>query len=386
MGGSKRRRRPLLFGLTFRLVLIIAAACLFLSYLASYIDPSKFSVPLFFGLFFIPILFLNILLLLIALLGRSKSAWIPLIAVLPTLLFAERFYKLGGGREAAQAQNTVKIETYNVGKFRLSKDNLSPAATLDGIAEQIKKDDPDIVCLQEVYLDSAGAAKRIFPGYPHRTYHFFNHSGGQKSGNLILSKFEIVRGGVLTFRLSTNLALYADIVLGTDTVRVYNNHLESYAISPTALVKRIREKRKNTEDLTEEIMSVHAKVKNTVIRRTGQVESIMSNMRKSPYDAIICGDFNDTPMSYTYFKLSSHSKDTFKESGKGHSATYSMLWPLLRIDYIFIPESFTSIGHKVIRNNLSDHYPVISEFSNSLAQSRPYIIPETVRDSLANSN
>ena len=68
-------------------------------------------------------------------------------------------------------------------------------------------------------------------------------------------------------------------------------------------------------------------------------------------------------MSYTYHKLSYGNKDTFKEAGHGFSATFSLLWPLFRIDYVFIPESFKGVSHNTIRCNYSDHYPVVAEFS-----------------------
>lgn len=359
----KKRRIPLLFGITFRFVLTVAALCLFLSYISSYIDPSRFSAPLFFGLYFIPILAINIILFMIALLGRSKSVWIPLIAILPALLFAERFFKFKSSEETASGSNPIKIETYNVGKFRLSSGGLSATATIDSISRHLGSTDADIICLQEAYLDSTGQAKSIFPGYRYRTYHLIKHTNGKRSGNIILSKYPIANGGVLTFKSSTNLSLFADIVIKNDTLRFYNNHLESYAISPTALIKKIREKRKNSEDVAEEIISVHTKLRNTGIKRSGQVAEVLGHIQKSPYPAVICGDFNDTPMSYTYHKLSYGSLDTFKEAGHGFSATYSMAWPLLRIDYIFIPKNSTALSHKTIKCNFSDHYPVIAEFA-----------------------
>ncbi|MBO7563007.1 MAG: endonuclease/exonuclease/phosphatase family protein [Bacteroidales bacterium] len=361
--GRKRRRVPRFFGITFRLVLIVAAACLFLSYISSYIDPSKFSLPLFFGLYFIPILFVNILLFLIAVLSRSKSAWITVVALLPALLFTERFFRFGSSKKSGAESNAIKIETYNVGRFILSASKQTKAATMDSVVHQIQNSSPDIVCLQEMRLDSIGLANKVFPGYRYRTFHLFGSSKGKRTGNMILSKYEIINGGVLKFKQSTNLSLYADIVINKDTVRVYNNHLESYAISPTALIKRIREKKSKSEEVAEEIINVHTKLKNTVIRRSGQVSSILKNIHKSPYPAIICGDFNDTPMSFTYHKLSYGSLDTFKESGRGFSATYSMLWPLLRIDYIFIPKTFKGFSHQTLKVKHSDHYPVIAEFS-----------------------
>ncbi|HON55375.1 MAG TPA: endonuclease/exonuclease/phosphatase family protein, partial [Bacteroidales bacterium] len=84
------------------------------------------------------------------------------------------------------------------------------------------------------------------------------------------------------------------------------------------------------------------------------------HMSKSEYPAIICGDFNDTPMSYTYHILMKGMKDSFRESGRGFSATYSYLWPMLRIDYILYPEKFWSMSHITQKVPYSDHYPVFS--------------------------
>ncbi|MBR0313864.1 MAG: endonuclease/exonuclease/phosphatase family protein [Bacteroidales bacterium] len=358
---GRRRRVPRFFGITFRLVLIVAGICLLLSYVSSYIDPTKFSIPMFFGLYFIPILAINFLFLVIALLSRSKSAWITLIALLPALLFAERFVRFGGGKE--NGGQKIRIETYNVGLFRLSKNKMTYGQTMDSVYSHIEKSDADIVCLQEVYLDSLQIAKKMLPQYQWRTWHLIPHQKGQRSGNIIFSRFPITNGGLIKFKSSTNLSLYADIVIGEDTVRVYNNHLQSYAISPTALLQKIRTKKTFSEEVGNEIINVHNKFRNSVIQRSHQVNAVLDNIKKSPYPSVVCGDFNDIPMSYTYHKLSYGSKDTFKESGKGFSATFSVLWPLFRIDYIFIPESFNSISHKTIRCNYSDHYPVVAEFA-----------------------
>ena len=358
---GRRRRVPRFFGITFRLVLIVAGICLLLSYVSSYIDPTKFSIPMFFGLYFIPILAINFLFLVIALLSRSKSAWITLIALLPALLFAERFVRFGGRKE--NGGQKIRIETYNVGLFRLSKNKMTYGQTMDSVYSHIEKSDADIVCLQEVSLDSLQIAKKMLPQYQWRTWHLIPHQKGQRSGNIIFSRFPITNGGLIKFKSSTNLSLYADIVIGEDTVRVYNNHLQSYAISPTALLQKIRTKKTFSEEVGNEIINVHNKFRNSVIQRSHQVNAVLDNIKKSPYPSVVCGDFNDIPMSYTYHKLSYGSKDTFKESGKGFSATFSVLWPLFRIDYIFIPESFNSISHKTITCNYSDHYPVVAEFA-----------------------
>lgn len=356
----KERRRPLLLGIVFRAVLLVAALCMLLSYISVYIDPEKFSLLLFFGLYFIPILIINLLLCLVAIGFRSRSAWIPIIILLPSLLYAERFYKIGSSGTIQSEGIKIRAETYNVGMFRSSKKRTGRAETLNLIEGQVRKNDPDIVCLQEVFLDDKKQIDKIFPEYEYRTSHLFPAKNGHFFGNVILSKFRIISDGRIVFRKSTNLSIYADIALYGDTVRVYNNHLESYNISFTSLVKKLAGD--NREVLRNDIIDVHAKVRETMIRRSGQVNTILGSISGSPYRTIVCGDFNDTPMSYTYHRMSRGKKDTFRESGMGFAATYSHLWPLLRIDYIFIPEQYEGVTHRTLRHPYSDHYPVITEF------------------------
>ena len=78
--------------------------------------------------------------------------------------------------------------------------------------------------------------------------------------------------------------------------------------------------------------------------------------------SLVAGDFNDTPLSYTYFRLIRGRKDSFMRAGKGFGATYSALWPLLRLDYVLYPGELKAVSHKIEKVNYSDHYPVIVQF------------------------
>jgi endonuclease/exonuclease/phosphatase family metal-dependent hydrolase len=224
------------------------------------------------------------------------------------------------------------------------------------------RNNPDIVCLQEAFLENKDQVREVFPDYKYRVYHLFKVKNGHYFGNIILSKFKINDGGRISFHHSTNLAIYADIDHYGKMIRIYDNHLESYNVSFTSLVQRLgHERRSNQEEFTSDLINVHAKVKGTVIRRSNQVNIIAGHIKRSPYPAIICGDFNDTPMSYAYHMLSKDRKDSFRESGKGFAATFSYLWPLLRIDYVLFPADFESISHTTIKSSMSDHFPVVAE-------------------------
>ena len=95
------------------------------------------------------------------------------------------------------------------------------------------------------------------------------------------------------------------------------------------------------------------------------VEQVLEHVSGCSSETILCGDFNDTPMSYTYQRLIRGHKDTFCEAGNGFGSTYRILWPALRIDYIFIPDGYSALSHASPRIRYSDHYPVIAEFAVS---------------------
>lgn len=352
---KKRVKRSTFFHLFYRAIVVISAISIAISYLSVFINPSVFTAPLFFGLYFIPLVFLNLLLLIISLIKRSSTAWIPFIALLPAILLAELFIRWGDIEQGADGQE-LKICTYNVGLFVQGRDKMSSLDAITGIKEMVKKENPHILCFQEYLTKEISTLQEQFPQYPYLTYHLFTGRGGVQFGNVTLSQYPIVESGKITFKRSTNLCIWSDIEVDDRVLRVYNTHLESHSISFTALLKRVRENRK----VSEEIYTLHDKVAVTFKRRSLQVDSLIKHIEATALPSIVCGDFNDTPISYTYRVLSRNRVDTFKESGKGFSSTYSLLWPLLRIDYILTPKEIWSAKLTTNRVNYSDHYPVIA--------------------------
>ena len=97
------------------------------------------------------------------------------------------------------------------------------------------------------------------------------------------------------------------------------------------------------------------------IKSVNDIRSILDSL-KTP-DVIICGDFNDTPLSYIYRTFAHQRKDSFCEQGIGFGTTYAGNIPALRIDYILTDPIFQIETHEVYRFKVSDHYGVGSAIS-----------------------
>lgn len=352
------------FGLTNRVLLLIAALLLVVSYLSMVVNPAKLWLMSLAGLMFVPFLLLNIFLLVWAFVRRSKAFVIPLLAIIPAIFFMGRYAHFRGDEEAPLvAQDKVlKVVTWNVGRFYLSQ----PSSGVDGfeqcadsIFSYIREQKTDIVCLQEFKIKDSRRIKQYLkkkmPGY-HSEYYVFTGSNGS-AGNLTLSRLPVRNRGVVKFDGGTNLAIFSDYEYAGKVFRVYNCHFESYNISFSGIARAMMKQDK------EVFAETGGKMKRSISRRPKQVDQVFNDIESCPVESFVCGDFNDNPMSYTYCRMMRDRQDTFVEAGDGFGATYSRLWPMLRIDYVLCPKSCTVVSHETPKVKLSDHYPVITEIA-----------------------
>ena len=348
-----------IFGITSRLLMSIVAALLILSYASIVINPAKVWFISLSGLFFVPLALTNLILLLWALKRRSRSVLIPLLALLPGLFFMGRYVQMSSEDEYMPQDPTLKIVSYNVGRFALSEKDSGiggRSQCADSIFAFIAKQDADIICLQEFYLDDMSILKSYvsskMKGY--RAEYFMFPSKKGAFGNITLSRIPITGKGKVKFEESANLAIYTDHKVGERRFRVYNCHFESYNISFTGLMRALFKVDKDV------FAETGTKMKRSILRRPKQVDKVFSDIEGCPIEAFVCGDFNDNPMSYTYFRMTRGRKDAFVEAGQGFGATYARLWPMLRIDYVMVPERFDALSFDISRVGYSDHYPVIT--------------------------
>ena len=181
-------------------------------------------------------------------------------------------------------------------------------------------------------------------------YKFESVSGGKIiNGQAIFSKFPIINKGTIEFPNTFNNAIFADVVKGKDTIRIYNVHLQSFKID----VSTDPLKKETSENLFK-------RVGKTFSLQQAQTELFLEHKAQCTYKIIISGDLNNTAYSYVYKEIRAGMQDAFVEAGNGFGRSFDFKFFPVRIDYIMVDESFEVNGFKTYDLKLSDHFPIIS--------------------------
>lgn len=355
------------FASLMKFLTIICLGGLLLAYLCPFVHPATFWPLPFFGLAYPVIIICSLILL--AYWAFLRSRWF--FAVLAVILIGGKLHfrtvSLPFGLEEAPADSTetLKILSYNVRLFDLYNYTNNKYANRNAIFQYLQEQDADVVCFQEFYhqdkptvfptrdtLTSVLKARYYHERYSHKL------TGRQNFGIAMFSKYPMIARGDVMFddpeNKDNNYCIYADIVKGKDTFRVYNVHLQSikfqkddYALFGDS--KAIANEKKSTVKLMLD------KLRIAYPKRADQARKVVEHMEQSPYEVIVCGDFNDTPLSYCYNTFSSHFTDAFRNSASGIGVTYAGKVPAGRIDYIFHSKALHSGAFNIQQSVHSDH-------------------------------
>lgn len=354
----RRLPRRLLTLTNIALALLLGA-----SYLALWVNPAHFWLPSLLALGAPLLIIANLLFLILWIIFRRRAVWIPLIALLLGIPFMGRFVQLRTHSTADNQSGTLNILTYNVNLFRLYSWSAKPPTPHD-VANLCSQLQADIVCLQEFLTLDTGftdsMARALFGG--HARIHYIMQLKSRSYGLALFSHHPIVASGTILFPDTFNGAMYCDIDLGHDTVRIYNIHLQSFRLGPRDLAflrnPRITPERSSLR----RIRSIAQRIRKALALRGQQTDTLQSHIARSPYPVIVCGDFNDSPISYAYQRLRGNLLDAFCEAGSGFGSTYRNLFPAYRIDYTFHTPSLKLLRCTAPSVPYSDHYPVLTTF------------------------
>ncbi|MTE27692.1 endonuclease/exonuclease/phosphatase family protein [Winogradskyella ouciana] len=321
------------------LVNSLAAFLLLISYLLPYLPPKSFATLSVLSLGVPLLILLNILFFIYWVLQVKKQMLLSLVVLILGWSYLSSMYKFSSSKKV-ENENNISVMSYNVRLFNIFEWLPNKTVKAD-ITELIKKEQPDILCLQE-YRTKDPVELNGYYGYNTT----FNNA--VKRGQALFSKFPIINSGSLEFSGTSNNVIFADIVKAKDTIRIYNVHLQSSGVNTDVEILK-----KETSG------QLFKQVSKTFKAQQTQVELFLKHKSKCPYKTIVTGDFNNTAYSYIYKEIKGDDLvDTFEEAGNGFGKTYDFKFFPLRIDFILVDESFTVNGFKTFDNKLSDHYPI----------------------------
>ena len=326
-----------------------------LSYVSPFVSPEKFWMFSFFGLLYPWLLLANFLFIVYWGIRKERYLLFSIFCILIGWNYFIGFIGLNNRLEGNH-ETVIKIASYNTGRtlYLWNKSDKEQHKKSKDSFFRLRKDfrDIDIHCAQEAskYAIDWLTDSLAFPLY---FYHY-----EKISTTFIFSKTPFLKTGFIDLKNRANSCIWADLNLHGKIVRIYNVHLQSSQISDKTdkLAKDGNLQEKETWKTIGEVLKKYVRAAKT---RAWQAEKIAKHIAECPHPVILCGDLNDTPLSYPYNVLSENLHDTFKEKGKGIGTTYAGSIPALRIDFIFADQNFEILNHEIIDNDLSDHYPVV---------------------------
>lgn len=335
------------------LAYILLAILTIIAHFSAVSHPAEHPITSYLGTLLPGLLLVNLCFLIYWIISKSRLFFISIIVIGVNYSYLTKMIQFNSEKE--KKESDITFVSYNVHGF--NRDGMG--ITQRNILNELIEKEVDILCFQEFYANQYFTTDSLFQLFKAYPYHLLPK---QKTGGTdiaLFSKYPIKKSQYIPFENSTNSALWADIIVKGKTLRVYNLHLETTDVSK---YRHNMSNRKTAGDAGKKralIVKMNKGMVSKSIQRVEQAQKIQQIIEKTPMPTVLCGDFNDTPASYTYTVLKKDLIDGFRTNGYGYGGTYRGLLHLLRIDYIFYSTDFEGISYASPNLSYSDHKPII---------------------------
>ena len=365
---SKERKPRSFFGKMIVFILavlaVIGVIAMALSIANAYVNPKDFIWTTVFGLAFWEILIYNVVVFLLLLLMWSNKIWISVVALLIAIPGISKSFSIGS---KSKAENSIRIMSYNVHDFRHVDGVTEKEQFANQVMEMVREHAPDILCCQEFSQFKSGVSRpqciEDFAKEAGFQYIYFNRKTNY-GGNVIFSKYPLTKVAEDSgFGKGNTYGVMVSVDAGEKgQFHVANVHLLSYMITDSEIdVLTNASERQNLDTIGKTVLH---KLSFAFQKRSEELQTVLNGMPPVGGPIIICGDFNEPPLSFNYRQMQKAGfVDTFTKVGFGIKPTYAGKLPLLRIDYVWANDGVKPLAFERHKYKASDHYPIMLDFA-----------------------
>ena len=324
------------------------------------LDPESHPMLSCMGLALPVFLVVNLLFLFFWLTFQWKKVWIPIVGYLLAYGAISTYLPMNIRQDVPEG--AIKLISYNVCQYG---GNYKYEEGFDTVYKYLKRQQADIVCLQED-ADSwrRYVMHRFQKIYPYNDTTIFRNDAEGMNGIGIHTRFPILRKERIPYKSLANgsVAYFLKLDNG-DTLLVINNHFEGTHLSKEDrdnYTRMIRGKMER-DTVKEESMQLIGKLATAAAKRAPEAKAVHQYIEAHrQYPMIVCGDFNDNPISYTRRTVGQGLTDCFVETGRGLGLSYNQKGFYVRIDHILCSEHFDPFNCQIDdKMDASDHNPIL---------------------------
>lgn len=322
---------------------------LWLTVASTFVSPSEHPTLSLLGLFFPIFIAVDIAFIFFWLIFRFYLIWVPILGLAVVSSYAIDYCPIN--TKEYLSDSAICVVTYNLG-------GVQGEESQQEVVSFLKEKKPDIVCFQEMYGSLMNMPEFLqFVD----SMHYHKVIG---TGKYILTRFPVLGDTLhIDYPTRANSSIACWIRCQGDSLLLVSNHLESNALSDsdkTEYKDMIMEPERERVEQGSRLLK--RKLGGAAYYRGAQTDTLCALIdRNAGKSIIMCGDFNDTPISYTYQKLASRLTCAFRKIGRGVGYTYRQSGIYVRIDHIFCSEDWQCIKCYVDDGiTASDHFPVVA--------------------------
>ena len=339
---------------------VVTVLLMILSGYADRINPVEHPMLSCIGMAFPAFLIANMLFLFFWLTFKWKKVWIPIVGYIAVFGPITLYMPLHTAQEEPN-EGTIKLISYNVCQYG---GNYKYEQGFEKVYEYLKEQNADIVCLQE----DVDTWRRYVKQWYNKIYEYndttiFNPNDPCINGIGIHTHYPIIKKERILYKSRANGSVAYFLKVKKDTIIVINNHLEG-----THLSSEDRDKYKKMisgnmakDTAKAETLFLIEKLGKYAAKRAPQAEAVHEYIEAHRnYPIIVCGDFNDNPISYSRRTISQGLTDCYQATGKGIGLSYNQKGFFVRIDHILVSDHFEPYNCRIDgKMDASDHNPII---------------------------